>query len=124
MNSTAISALQGRMESSTTPLNNDILYDFAVVGITNEGYEYFQRQTLRSGELGMISLDIVSETKLEASIKQLNAKRNNTPIPIDEEMSWIVKERKHYKELKQREKMDRFRQGVAFSLFPCYVVLH
>ncbi|MDX2362651.1 MAG: hypothetical protein QNK23_17715 [Crocinitomicaceae bacterium] len=101
------------------PLNNDILYDFAVVGLTEDGYEYFQKQTLRSGSFGTIDLEIISDVRLEASIQQLNKKRNANPVPIQSELNWLITEREYYEEEQQREEMDTFRYRVAATLFPC-----
>lgn len=112
-----IDGMNGKFEY---PLNNGILYDVAVVGITEKGYAYFQKQTIRSGELGTISLEPLSEAKLEASIEQLNRKRISRPTPIGEELKWLFREKADYKEQQVRKQMRQFREEVANVLFPCY----
>lgn len=101
------------------PLNDDILYDMAVVGITENGYEFFQKQTFKQGELGAIVLKKVSEKEMKVSIEQLNKKRTNKPINISNEVKWLIQEQADYKEQKLRKEMDTFRQELASKIFPC-----
>ena len=102
------------------PLNDDIIYDIGIVGITEDGYEYFQKQTFNGGELGTIEMKKVTEKQLDASIKQLNGKRISKPMRIKDEMDWLFLERKDYLEQKQRKNMRQFRREVMTILFPCY----
>ena len=102
------------------PLNDDILYDFAVVGITEKGYAYFQKQSLRSGELGTITLETITESDLEASIEQLNGKRISRPKPIGDELKWLFREKADYAEQQVRKKMAQFREEIVRVIFPCY----
>lgn len=104
------------------PLNGDMTYDLAVIGISEEGYAYFQKQTLDKGNLGKIQLENVSEAKFNASIKQLNAKRLWSPININDEIDWLNKEQQNYKEQKNRENQAIFRRRIHHIVFPCCVV--
>lgn len=101
-------------------LNNGMIYDIAVVGITEDGYEYFQKMSIKGGELGKIKLEGLTESDLEASIKQLNGKRISRPVKIDNELDWLIKERKDFKEQKMRKNMAAFRENLKCIAFPCH----
>ncbi|MCJ8292577.1 MAG: hypothetical protein HRT58_21770 [Crocinitomicaceae bacterium] len=111
--------LEGKNGKFSYPLNDDMIYDIAVVGITEDGYEYFQKMTFKKGELGSLTLKQVSEDKMKASIKQLNRKRITKPMRINAELEWLIKERKDFKEQKLRKKMDVFRQEIGGRICPC-----
>ncbi|OFZ56395.1 MAG: hypothetical protein A3D92_04510 [Bacteroidetes bacterium RIFCSPHIGHO2_02_FULL_44_7] len=111
--------LDGKKGKFSFPLNNAILYDVAVVGVKENGYDYFQKQSFRQGDLGTVRLEHISEAKMEASIEQLNKKRNSKAIHISDEIQWLTRERADYKEQKMRKEMAEFRSNVAGSLFPC-----
>lgn len=100
-------------------LNDGMIYDIAVVGITKDGYEYFQKMSIKKGSLGAVDMKRVSEAKLDASVKQLNGKRTSRPMKIDNEMDWLVKEQKDYKEQKMRMDMIVFRNQLKSKVFPC-----
>jgi hypothetical protein len=100
-------------------LNDGMVYDIAVVGITKDGYEYFQKTSIKKGSLGSIEMKRVSEAKLDASVKQLNRKRTSRPMRIDNEMNWLIKEHKNYKEQKMRIDMAIFRRELKSKAFPC-----
>ncbi len=102
------------------PLNNDMIYDLAIVGISEKGYSYFQQKTLKQGKLGKIDLQKISETELNASVEQLNSGRLGKPMEIKEELNWLVKEQKDYKEQKIRQDQAAFRERIAKVIFPCY----
>lgn len=116
--------IEGKNGKFNYPLNDDMLYDFAVVGITSEGYEYFQKQTLKGGQLGTIQLEKLTEIDLNLSIKQLNNKRNPKPMRIQEELDWLINERKDYQEQAMRREMSIFREEIARTIFPCYMPLN
>lgn len=101
------------------PLNDGLIYDFCVVGVTENGYEYFQKQTINSGELGSISLKKISENEMEASIRQMNGKRASKPMNIKEEIKWLIKEKEDYVEQKRREEMKVFRENISRSISIC-----
>ena len=101
------------------PLNDGLIYDFCVVGVTENGYEYFQKQTIKSGKFGSITLKKISENEMEASIRQMNGKRTSKPISIKEEIKWLIKEQKDYVEQKRRAEMKKFRENVSRSISIC-----
>lgn len=102
------------------PLNNEIRYNVAVVGVTENGYAYFQKQNFKKGDLGTIQLKEVSETALDASVEQLNRNRRGTVMRITEELDWLARERADYKEQKMRRAMAEFRYELKCIAFPCY----
>lgn len=112
--------LSGKNGKFSTSLNDDILYDICIVGISDEGYSYFQKQTLKGGELGSVNLKKTTETKLDASILQLNAKRTVKPASIATDLSWIKAEKKYFKEVNRRKEMAQFREKMATVIYPCY----
>lgn len=111
--------INGKDGAFTYPLNDAIIYDLAIVGISEEGYSYVQRLTLKGGELGEMQLDRVSEEKLDASIRQLNAKRGIKPFDVKDEIRWLKKEQKNYVEQKRRSDDQEFRNQLRPSVFPC-----
>jgi len=111
--------INGKDGAFTYPLNDAIIYDLAIVGISEEGYSYVQRLTLKGGELGEMQLDRVSEEKLDASIRQLNAKRGIKPFDVKEEIRWLKKEQKNYVEQKRRSDDQEYRNKVRPAVFPC-----
>jgi hypothetical protein len=113
--------IDGKGGKFSYPLNDDIIYDIAVVGITEKGYEYFQKTSIKGGELGTVKLEGLTESDLEASIKQLNGKRISKPMNINDELEWLVKERIDYKEQKMRKNMAAFRESAKCVIFKgCY----
>ncbi len=112
--------LEGKDGKFETKLNDDIIYDICVVGISEEGYAYFQKQTLKGGQLGTITLTRLSEQKLDASINQLNAKRLSRPSSIALDLDWIKAESKNYKEVNRRKEMAVFRQKIVTAVYPCF----
>ncbi|MFK7785820.1 MAG: c-type cytochrome [Crocinitomicaceae bacterium] len=111
--------IEGKNGQFSYPLNDDILYDIGVVGITENGYEYYQKQTFKKGELGDITMKKTSEEQLKLSIKQLNKKRRGKTMPIGDEIQWLIRERKDYKEQKLRKEMEKFRQELSGRIYPC-----
>jgi cytochrome c2 len=105
------------------PLNDDVLYDVAVIGVNENGFYYFQQTKLNSGDLGKVTLTKVSEEKLDASINQLNKLRLKKPMPIKDELNWLFKEQADYVEKKNRMKQARFEEKIKKIIFPCYYSL-
>lgn len=112
--------ITGKQGKFNYALNNDMLYDVAVIGVNENGYYYFQQTKLNSGDLGKIALTKVSEEKLDASINQLNKLRLNKPMPIKDEMKWLFKEQADYVEKERRMKQVRFEEKIKQIVFPCY----
>jgi hypothetical protein len=101
-------------------LNDAIIYDLAIVGISEEGYSYIQKLTVKGGDLGALTLDRISETKLDASIKLLNSKRGVGSFSVKDELNWLIKEQKNYVEQKKRNDEKIFRSKVRKVVFPCW----
>ena len=112
--------LEGENGNYITSLNDDIIYDICIVGMTDKGYEYFQKQTLKGGNLGAIELKKISETKLDASLLQMNRKRNSKASSFNAELDWIKAEKKYFKEINRREEMAKFRETMVKVIYPCY----
>lgn len=111
--------ISGKNGKFDYPLNGDMRYDLAIVGISENGYSFVQRKNLNQGNLGKINLEKISETRLNASIEQLNSSRISKPLKISDELSWLVKEQKDYKEQKHRQDQAIFRARIASIIFPC-----
>ncbi|PWL27156.1 MAG: hypothetical protein DCO96_12530 [Fluviicola sp. XM-24bin1] len=90
--------IEGKNGKFSHPLNNDFRYNITVVGEKEKGYGFFKQLNIEGADLGKISLKTVSKTKLDADVKQLNAARGTSRMPIDSELDWLAKERKDYKE--------------------------
>jgi hypothetical protein len=112
-----INGVDGKFECR---MNSEMIYDIGIVGITEDGYEYFQHMTTKGENLGTVQLEKVSEEKMRASIDQLNKKRIQRPISIKNELKWLMKEREYYKELKRRQSLQAFREEIKQVIFPCY----
>ncbi|MDG1334421.1 MAG: energy transducer TonB [Crocinitomicaceae bacterium] len=112
--------LEGENGNFITSLNDDIIYDICIVGMTDEGYEYFQKQTLKGGSVGAIELKKISESKLDASLLQMNAKRNSKSTAFTSELDWIKAEKSYFKEVDRRQEMEEFRETIVRSIYPCY----
>ena len=112
--------ITGQQGKFNYPLNNDMLYDVAVIGVNENGFHYFQQTKLNSGDLGKIVLTKVSEEKLDAAINQLNKLRLKKPMSIKDEMKWLFKEQANYVEKERRMKQARFEEKIKKIVFPCY----
>lgn len=102
------------------PLNDAIVYDLAIVGISEKGYSYFQKSTFNEGNIGTVNLENVSEVKLNASIEQLNNLRISKPMNIKEELDWLIIEQKNYVEKRNRMNEYLFKERIKKIVFPCY----
>lgn len=112
--------LDGENGNFSASLNDDIVYDICIVGISDKGYAYFQKQSLKGGNLGMIELERITESKLDASLLQLNSKRISKPASMDLDLTWIKAEKKNFKEINRRKDMKEFREKLVEVLYPCY----
>lgn len=112
--------LTGKNGKFEYPLNDDLRYDIAVVGISDEGFSYFQFKNINEGNKGKIKLKKISETKLNASIEQLNRSRSLKPLDIEDELDWLILENKNYKEQKLRQQQEIFRQEMKSIIFTCF----
>lgn len=103
------------------PLNDLQTYHLAVVGMNESGYFFYQKTFVKGGNLGTISLESIGETKLNASLEQLNALRGILiqPMRFDEEMAFLVHEQKNYVEQRKRKDHYAFVQRLKTVVFPC-----
>lgn len=104
----------------TYSLNDAMIYDLAIVGISEKGYSYVQKSTFKEGKFGTVSLENVSEVKLNASIEQLNNNRLSKPINIKDELDWLIIEQKNYVEQRNRQDQFLFHERIKKIVFPCY----
>jgi len=111
-----LDATRGKIQYS---LNDEMIYDLAVIGINDDGYHYFQRQSFKQGNLGTVKLTKISEEKFKSSLKQINRKRGSRSMNISNEVDWLIRERKDYKEQRKRQEDAQFRRKVGESIFPC-----
>lgn len=101
-------------------LNDDIVYDLCIVGINEDGYAYFQKQTFNGGNLGSISLSWLTEKNLDANLLQMNAKRGSRVSSLQPDLAWIKAERANYKEIDRRKEMEVFRKNLVKTVYPCF----
>jgi hypothetical protein len=113
--------IEGKNGEFSFPLNEAMKYDLVIVGISAKGYSYVQRLAVKSGKLGALNLEAVTEEKLDASIRQLNAKRGIKSFDVKDEIRWLKKEQKNYVEQKRRSDDQEFRIKVRPAVFPCSV---
>jgi|GEM_PF-1296646 len=101
------------------PLNNDIVYDMAIIGINEEGYYLFEKTAFNKGKLGTVSLEKISEADFNKRITGLNANRQDKPMKIADELDWLVKEQANYKIQRLRIEQQAFRDQLRSIVFPC-----
>ena len=112
--------ISGNKGKFSYALNDAIIYDLAIVAISEKGYSYFQKSNLNEGNLGTIKLERVSEAKVNASIEQLNSNRISTPIRVADELSWLKTEQQNYVERRNRQNQYQFHERIKKIVFPCY----
>lgn len=103
------------------PLNDLQTYHLAIVGMNESGYFFYQKTFVKGGNLGTISLESIGETKLNASLEQLNAQRGILvqPMRFEEEMAFLLHEQKNYVEQRKRKDHYAFVQRLKTVVFPC-----
>ena len=112
--------ISGNKGKFSYALNDAILYDLAIVAISEKGYSYFQKSNFNSGNLGTIKLERVSEAKVKASIEQLNSNRISKPMRVADELSWLKTEQQNYVERRNRQNAYLFHERIKKIVFPCY----
>ncbi len=112
--------ISGNKGKFSYALNDAILYDLAIVAISEKGYSYFQKSNLNEGNLGTIKLERVSEAKVNASIEQLNSNRITKPMCVADELSWLKTEQQNYVERRNRQNQYLFHERIKKIVFPCY----
>jgi hypothetical protein len=103
------------------PLNNDIVYDLAVVGMNEAGYHLYVKKELNKGELGTITLEPVSNDDFNSRIEALNKNRSSKhkEMKITDELEWLLQEQKDYKVQRERKENVAFRAKIGRTIFPC-----
>lgn len=103
------------------PLNNDISYDMAFIGINEDGYYILEKRKVNKGNLGSLSLEKVSENEFNNRIEALNKQRNDSKkrTKINDELEWLFKEQKDYEVQTQRRKQEAFRRELEPIVYPC-----
>lgn len=103
------------------PLNNDIIYDIAIVGMNEAGYHLYIKKGLNKGELGTVPLEHVSNDEFNSRIEALNKGRNSErkQMKITDELEWLLQEQKDYKVQRQRKESAAFRAKIGRTIFPC-----
>ncbi len=113
--------ISGTNGSFSYPLNDDIVYHLAIVGINEDGFFYYEQKNLKEGKLGEIVLEKLTEKEMDQRIDALNESRGIVkPMKIKDELGWLVKEQKYYIETKRRMEHDRFVRRMKRVVFPCY----
>lgn len=100
-------------------LQDDISYGIGVVGITKEGFSYYDHAFVKGGNLGTIQLKSIREEDLKARIEKMNAERLPNNELITREFDWLRTKRKNYKVQQVYKEMIEFRQEVKAVVFPC-----
>ncbi len=100
-------------------LNDEMMYDLVVLGLTETGFEYFEKQKINKGHLGIVKMEVITETVFNERISKLDNKRESQLKNMSDEFAWLVKEHANYEVQKQRKEMAAFRREVAGVVFPC-----
>ncbi len=113
--------INGKDGKFSYKLNGEFVYDLCIVGYTDKGYSFYSKKFIPAADLGEISLKKISETKLNASLSQMNSSRIGKRDDISEEISWLIREQADYKVQKIRQQMQAFRYRISRIVFPCQV---
>ncbi len=100
-------------------LQDKITYAIGIVGITSEGFFYFDHDFLTGGNLGRVRLESISEEDLDLRIQKMNAERLSGSSSVSEELGWLRTKRKLYKEQQLYKEMIEFRRELKGVIFPC-----
>jgi hypothetical protein len=100
-------------------LNNEMMYDLVVLGLTEKGFEYFEKQKINKGHLGIVKMEVITEAAFNERISKLDNKRESQLKNMSDEFAWLVKEHANYEVQKLRKEMAAFRREVARVVFPC-----
>lgn len=100
-------------------LNGDMNYSAMLIGVNKNGYFYHHINQLVAGNLGIITLEEISEQEFDKRINALNNDRNKKPMDLSEELKWLFKEKANYEIQEQRKKDTEFRAIIQSVVFPC-----
>lgn len=100
-------------------LNGDMNYTAAIIGMNEQGYFYHQINELKAENLGVISLDEISEKEFDKRINILNEHRTDKPMDLKDELKWLFKEKANYAVQNQRRKNAAFRKEIRPVVYMC-----
>jgi cytochrome c2 len=100
-------------------LNGDMNYRAFVVGMSEKGYFYHQINELKAEDLGIISLDEISEKEFEKRINTLNEHRTDKPLSLKDELKWLFKEKADYTVQRKRRENAAFRREIRSTVYSC-----
>lgn len=100
-------------------LNGDMNYRAAIVGMNETGYFYYQLNELKAGNLGVISLNEISEKEFDKRINTLNKKRISNAMSMKDELNWLFKEKANYAVLRKRRENAAFREQIRPTIYSC-----
>lgn len=106
----------GRLEYN---LNGDMNYTAAIIGMNENGYFYHEINELKASDLGIVSLDAISEKEFEKKITSLNKNRTDKPMDLKDELKWLFKEKANYAAQNQRRKNAAFRGEIRPTVYMC-----
>ncbi|WP_430405331.1 hypothetical protein [Fluviicola sp.] len=105
-------------------LNGDMNYTAAIIGMNENGYFYHEMNELKAGDLGVISLDEISEKAFEKKITALNKNRTDKPMDLKDELKWLFKEKANYAVQNQRRKNAAFRREIQPTVYMCLMEMN
>ena len=111
--------ISGSLGKFSYSLNQEFVYDIAIVAFKNDGYYFYAKKFIKGENMGSVSLEKVSEEKLDASLQQLNSSFGTKKEEISSEIKWILKEQENYVVQKNRRDMNAFRRKIYGVVFPC-----
>ncbi|MNV02791.1 hypothetical protein D3C71_930310 [compost metagenome] len=100
-------------------LNGDMNYSAAIVGMNEKGYFYHQINELKAEDLGVISLEKISENEFDKRINILNNHRTDKPMSMKDELKWLFKEQANYVVQKKRRENEAFRAQIRPTIYSC-----
>ena len=100
-------------------LNGDMNYSAALVGMNEQGYFYHQINELKAEDLGVLTLEKISEKEFDKRINILNNHRTDKPMSLKDELQWLFKEQTNYKVLQKRRENAAFRAQIRPTIYSC-----
>lgn len=109
----------GRKGKFDYPLNKNMNYDVAIIGVNHDSFFYAEIQDINNKPFLQVDLEKVTETVLNKKIELMNINRGvQKPMSISEEIEWLVIEQKNYVIEKQRKEEKVFRDLLHDIIFP------
>lgn len=100
-------------------LNGDMNYHAFIVGMNEKGYFYHQINELKAEDLGVVSLEEISEKEFDKRINILNEHRTDKPMSLKDELNWLFKEKANYTVQKKRRENVAFRREIRPTIYSC-----